>query len=594
MADLREKLLEHRIRLRSYVNGSQKITCPECSHTRRNKADPCLSVTIDDEGVTWLCHHCSWSGGVKERDEGRPHYRRDHRAAPVKPTRKPGEITPEALAWLADRGISEAAARRNGVGVARTYLPGVGGEVDCLAFPYLRNGEVVNIKFRALASKNFAQVKGAEKIFFGLDDIAGSSVGIIVEGELDKLALDEAGLTNILSVPDGAPPAVKAGSPSADDRKFEYLGNCAEQLSQLQKIILAVDADEPGRALEEELARRLGKEQCFRVHWPTSGDAPCKDANDVLRLHGPEVLREGIALAEPFPIAGLHKFNDYLAEVIDLYRHGRSRGHSTGWAPVDDLMRIRPGELTVVTGVPNSGKSEFVDALMVNLAVSYDWRFAVCSFENPPAEHAAKLLEKYLGLPFFDGPSSRMSEADLVQAMEWVSDHFLLIRADDEAPTIDWVLDKAKAAVLRHGIRGLTLDPYNELAHQRPANQTETEYVSLILGKMKRFLAAHGVHGWLVAHPQKMQRDSSGKIPVPTLYDISGSANFGNKCDVGVVIHRDPNNDPTRTDVFVRKVRFKQTGRIGATSLRYDKLTGRYSEIPPAAPAAAARRHHDD
>jgi twinkle protein len=91
-----------------------------------------------------------------------------------------------------------------------------------------------------------------------------------------------------------------------------------------------------------------------------------------------------------------------------------------------------------------------------------------------------------------------------------------------------------------------------------------------------------------------MQRDSSGKIPVPTLYDISGSANFANKADVGIVIHRDPTNDPTRTDVFVRKVRFKQTGRIGATSLRYDKLTGRYSEIPPAASAAAARRYPDD
>src|SRR5262249_5049751 len=162
-------------------------------------------------------------------------------------------------------------------------------------------------------------------------------------------------------------------------------------------------------------------------------------------------------------------------------------GHSTGWLCLDEFMTIRPGELTIVTGVPNSGKSEFVDALMVNLATTFGWRFGVCSFENPPDEHIAKLAEKHLGLPFWDGPTARMSADELRLAMDWVADRFYLIRADDEAPTIDWILTAAKGAVLRHGIRGLVIDPYNEIEHKRPANQTETEYVSQLLGRVKRF-----------------------------------------------------------------------------------------------------------
>ena len=257
-------------------------------------------------------------------------------------------------------------------------------------------------------------------------------------------------------------------------------------------------------------------------------------------------------------------------------------------------MTIRPGELTVVTGVPNSGKSEFIDALMVNLATAYGWRFGVCSFENPPAEHFAKLAEKHLGLPFLDGPSSRMSEDEVRRAMDWVADRFYLIRADDEAPTIDWILAAAKGAVLRHGIRGLVIDPYNEIEHKRPSNQQETEYVSQLLGKVKRFAQAHEVHVWFVAHPAKPQRERDGSLPTPTLYDISGSANWANKADVGLVVHRDPDRDPTRTDIFIRKVRSKSVGKIGMTHLRYERATGRYSEIPLAAAAGNARGYAND
>lgn len=589
MANLTERLLSHGIRLPRHVPGGYKITCPKCSANRRNKSDPCLSITIEAQDAVWHCHNCGWSDWVTAREEARMKPQSRPKASPNKPDRSLDAITPEALAWFAKRGISEATVRRNGIGVRRTYIPARKGEVDCLAFPYLRGGEIVNIKFRTLEGKEFAQVKGAEKILLGLDDIAHAKAIIIVEGELDKLALEEAGFQNCVSVPDGAPRFVK-NDPSPEDAKFSYLTNCADQLGGVERIILAVDNDEPGQTLKEELARRLGRERCLRVRWPDMNDAPCKDANETLLAHGAKVLAECIAAAEPYPISGLHNVREYEAETLDLFRDGRKRGHSTGWSSIDEFMTIREGELSIVTGVPNSGKSEFIDALMVNLAARYGWRFGLCSFENPPSEHIAKLAEKHAAQPFWDGPTARMSEPDLRRAMDWVNDHFAFIRADDEAPTIDWILEAARGAVLRYGIKGLVIDPYNEIESKRPSNQTETEYVSQLLGKVKRFAQLNGVHVWFVAHPAKMLRDSAGNIPVPTLYDISGSANWANKADIGIVVHRDANRDQTKTDVYIRKVRFKSVGKIGAASLRYDRATGRYAELATSTSASWVER----
>ena len=592
MTHLAELLLEQGIRPRSFAAGSRKLLCPRCSQMRKNRKDPCLTLTIDRNGAgsVWNCHHCGWSGAVNERRDDRLPRLPRQRPPPVQPTQALAEPSSAVLRGLASRGISEATARLYRIGSARHFIPKLNAEVDCVAFPYFRNGELVNIKYRAISQKAFAQVKDAEQIFYGLDDIVDSREVIIVEGELDKLALAEAGIRNVVSVPNGAPQRVKAGDPDPDDAKFAFLANCAEYLDPLGRIILALDNDEPGRALKEELARRLGKERCWRVRWPDSGDAPCKDANEVLLTHGADVLRECIDNAEPYPITGLHTVLDYADDTAALYRDGRKRGLSTGWRSLDENITIRPGELSVVTGVPGSGKSEFIDAMMINLANQYGWRFAVCSFENPPEEHISKLAEKYLGLPFWDGPTRRMSESDLQRAMDWIAGRFYLIRFDDESPTIEAILDKTRAAVMRHGIRGLVIDPYNEIEHRRLATMTETEYVSQLLGEVKRFAQHHGVHVWFVAHPGKVPRENGGSRPVPTLYDISGSANWVNKADIGIVIHRDPDKDPTLAQIHVRKVRFKSVGKIGTTALRWDCVTGRYAEIPATYAAKAHPR----
>ncbi|KAL6991924.1 DNA helicase, partial [Sarracenia purpurea var. burkii] len=573
------------------------MTCPMCKGGDSGEKSLSLFITQDGNSALWTCFRakCGWRGSTRAFANGKSTYGMMNQIPKVvKQTRQITEsslelepLCDELLAYFAERMISRETLQRNSV-MQRRYYHQVHNKNIVIAFPYRRNGVLVSCKYRDI-KKKFWQEIDTEKIFYGLDDIKDASDIIIVEGEMDKLAMEEAGFRNCVSVPDGAPPVVSNKElPSKEqDTKYQYLWNCREYVEKASRIILATDGDTPGQALAEELARRLGRERCWRIRWPKKNDVDhFKDANEVLMYMGADVLKEVVENAELYPIKGLFNFRDYFDE-IDAYYHrtlGYEYGASTGWRALDDLYNVVPGELTIVTGVPNSGKSEWIDALICNLNRSAHWKFALCSMENKVREHARKLLEKHMMKPFFDaryGESvERMSVDELEAGKKWLNDTFYLIRCENDClPNINWVLQLAKAAVLRHGVNGLVIDPYNELDHQRPVSQTETEYVSQMLTKVKRFAQHHSCHVWFVAHPRQMHHWVGSP---PNLYDISGSAHFINKCDNGIVIHRnrDPNSGPLdQVQVCVRKVRNKVAGTIGEAFLSYNRVTGEYRDL---------------
>jgi len=232
-------------------------------------------------------------------------------------------------------------------------------------------------------------------VLYGHDDIENERL-VWVEGEIDKLSVEIAGVKSVVSVPNGAPPPDSKNHSAA----FSYLEAGRERLESVQHHVLAVDDDAAGRALEAELARRLGPGRCSRVRWPEG----CKDANDVLVKHGAEDLSWFIENAEAFPIEGTFSAPEMGGEVEELYERGLEEGQRTGWSSLDRLYTVRPGELTVITGIPSSGKSNFLDALTVNLARVHDWSFALFSPENLPVPmHMAALAEKYILKPFRRG-----------------------------------------------------------------------------------------------------------------------------------------------------------------------------------------------
>lgn len=549
---------------RGRASGEIKVTCPQCSPHRKKRSFPCLNVNLD-KGV-FHCWHCGWSGGLGQGTQIVPRYTKVYRRPDY--VAQASGLPTEVVQWFASRGITESVLRRNQVGAGRAYFPQVEEERGCVMFPYLRGSEVINVKYRT-RDKLFRMAGGAERVLYGLNDIGDRLVW--VEGEMDKLSLDVAGIASCVSVPDGAP-AVDAKN---YETKFDFLGD--EALSAASHHIIAVDADAPGQRLRDELIRRLGPDRCSVVTWPDG----CKDANDVLMQLGASALAQCIAAARPVPVDGAHDVSEFADAMRELYeRPQRLRGVSTGWPAIDRHYTVLPGEWTLVTGIPGHGKSEWLDALCVNLARLHGWSFAVFSPENSPVTyHLQKLAEKYIGKPYDDGPTPRMSVNEREIALTFLDEHFTILQPDDRSP--EALLDRARQLVQRKGIRGLVLDPWNEMEHVRDRAATETEYISGVLSKLRAFAKAHDVHVWLVAHPKQLLKDKAGGYPVPTPYDVSGSAHWRNKADNCVTVHRDVMAEHSAVDIHVQKVRKKSVGRPGLVTLQYDNRCGQYRDSPP-------------
>lgn len=275
-----------------------------------------------------------------------------------------------------------------------------------------------------------------------------------------------------------------------------------------------------------------------------------------------------------------------LREAVEaLWVAGLPPGDRVGWPSVDKLYTVVPGQLTVVTGWPSSGKSEWLDAALVNLA-RQGWKIALFSPENQPPElHMTKLLEKVTGKPFGHGPTERISREEIPERLGELARSFgIITQPDGGVVSPKSVIEAATPWLAQHegSKRGLVIDPWNELEHWRPSNLSETEYVSQTLSMLRGWARANRVHVWIVAHPQKL-REKDGKLPVPRPDMISGSQHWWNKADCNITVFRDFDPDaPSEVQIHVQKCRFKHVGRIGATTLRYDRVTGKYYEIPDA------------
>jgi twinkle protein len=529
--------------------GQVKTKCPKCSHDRKKKSDPCLSVNID-EGI-WNCHNCGWKGTLKQNN-----YMQEIKY--IRPTKQPkySNYTDDVINFFKLRGISESTLISCRVSEGFEYMPQLGRETFTLQFNYYRDNELINIKYRD-ARKNFKLVKDAEKILYGIDDIKGYDEVIIVEGEMDKLAYYEAGYKNCVSVPNGA-----------SNMKMEYLNDFPDDL---KKVYVATDNDEPGRKLAEELSRRIGRDICYRVDFGEH-----KDANEYLEKN--KSLKETIDRAKAYPLEGVIGVDSISLDIDDLYSNGLNRGDTTGHINFDRLFSFATSQLTVITGVPTHGKSNWLEYMCMKLASNSDWKFGIFSPEHYPLQlHFSVLAEKFIGKTFRKvSKYERMTKSDLSFAKKFISSRFNWIRPDGDVFTIDAILEAAAGLVKRHGIKGLIIDPYNKI-HANIGGQSETQYINDFLTKLTIFKQKYDIHIFLVAHPRKMQKKDNGLYDVPTLYDIAGSANFYNQVDNGITVYR--NFETECTHVYVQKVKFRHIGELGEACFKYNLQNGRYYEL---------------
>ena len=266
---------------------------------------------------------------------------------------------------------------------------------------------------------------------------------------------------------------------------------------------------------------------------------------------------------------------DFLINHINhLYEEGLPSGVFTGVNCLDKIFRLDRGRLLTVTGVPNYGKSEFIDFLVTSFNKRYGWKTLFFSPENQPIElHLSKLVSKFINKPF---DKENISKEELEKSISYIGDNFYFFNYQ-RVRTLDDILREAEAIVKDKGLDVLVLDSYNKIESEIPTGEIETSFISKVLDKLTSFAIKNDILIVLVAHPKKMEYDEAkGAYRCPRAYDINGSANFYNKSDFVLTVHRDFSKD--EVVIKVDKVKFKNYGKTGECRLKYDEASGNYYE----------------
>ena len=520
------------------LEHSGKQVCPQCSASRHDKYDKCLSVTFDTDLVLYNCHHCGWSGAVPYNSDTNYRHQKLY-VKPKEPDKSDDDL--ELLIYFNSRKISKQTLDKYGISINNNKE---------IQIPYYKNGELVNIKYRTNlpdGKKSFRQEKDAEKTFYGMDLVDRDKPLIIVEGEMDVLALAEQGIYAV-SVPQGG-----------SDTKLECIENCYDFVTSFKEYIIAVDNDSVGDKLKNNLMTRLGEDNCKVVNW-----GKYKDANEA--LIGGERLSSFIDNATTIFPDGIVTFSDCFDGIYSSIYNEDIDFYKTGWKSLDKLIKIRLGYLMVVTGYPSRGKSTFVNNLLINLTKQYDFKHVIASFESTPESAYVELVEMYNQKPL---SILKLGQNEVFTKFSTISEHF--IRFDTTRSwSIDEIIESAEKVIRRSGAKTLVIDPYNRLRNE--FRDREDKYIGQILSKLCMLAKKLKILVIFVAHPKKPDDEE-----LPNMYSISGSGDWYNMADYGIVVHRERDeysgellNEP---QISVGKVKNFSLGNPagGIVKLKYNK-----------------------
>ena len=535
--------------------GKREGVCPLCSHTRQPKNQKAKCAMYDWDRGLGTCMNCNEVFQLhtfKRKSDSLKEY--------TKPEWKNNtSLSNNAIKWFESRGISQKTLVKMKITEGTEFMPQTGKNENTIQFNYFINNELINIKYRD-GRKNFKLVKGAEKVFYNIDRTIGHDYIVIVEGEMDALSFVESGIEPVVSVPNGA---------TINNTNLDYLDSCIDYFETKEKVILAVDADEAGLALKQELIRRLGAERCFTVEFGVH-----KDANEFLMENGRNNLANIISKAKPVPIENVVTLKDINEELEEFIYEGFKPGYQIGLNNFDSIFSTYTGQFITVTGVPSSGKSDFVDRMVVGYYLKYGWKTAFASPENKPTFlHTHKLIRKIGGW---------MPNKDDIGTEKWnnviskVNDNFYFI--ENERYDLDAVLAKGAELVKRKGIKCLVVDPYNKVKMQGASAMSIPDATMEYLTRIEAFAKKYDVLVIIVAHPTKMYKKEDGTIDEPTMYSIKGGGEWYDASYHGLLVHR--NYEQKTVKVKVLKVKFQNLGENQAEAhFKWDHTSGDYIPI---------------
>ncbi len=540
-----------------FSDGVKKAICPVCTPSRKPENQKKKDLELYWDTGLGFCHHCH------ERLQLHTYKKKSKTKVYAKPVFKPSDIGSKVAKWFEGRGISERTLKIAKVTEGKEWMPQTQKEENTIQFNYFLNGELINTKFRD-GKKNFKLCKDAEKIFYNLDSIRTEKECVIVEGEIDALSFIEAGVYNVVSVPNGF---TAQGTVNLD-----YLDGYLDFFDNKEKIYLALDNDEAGLNGKEEFIRRLGAERCFIVDFNAS-----KDANEFLQANTREELKELLKTAKLPPIENIVVLDDLNEELDDFWLNGFEKGMTMDLPDFDKHFSIVLKQYTLVTGVPQSGKSEFLDQLLIKINLKYGHKIGYCSPENEPFTfHHDKLFQKLYGRR--PNGYAEIATSNVKQVKNHITENMYHVQFDKRYWLQD-VLAKFTELVRRKGVRMFVIDPYNKIKLKDGSTDVVkyTEEYHILLDE---FVKKNDCHLFLVAHPYKMQLQEGSKQThvMPTAYNIKGGSEHNDMSYNVLGVNRI--YESKLIHIKTLKVKFRHLGEINKDAFfSFNTVNGRYEEL---------------
>ncbi len=562
--------------------GKEYSTCPKCSHTRKKNRLKCVVINHNTGYAT--CYHTECSAVFKIGTAKGEYNPKDYTPAehtktekvydkPKMPPLPSEEAMQDIYKWFSERKISKETLQE--MQVTKVTM----NKFNWIVFPYFRNNELINAKYRN-AKKEFRLEKNAELILYNFDVLyTNIKTLIITEGEIDLLTFFQCGIKNVVSVPNGA----------SKNANLSYLDSAMEFLEQIDTFIIATDTDQPGELLAAELTRRLGTEKCIRV---TFGD--CKDANELVCKYSENELIKIIQDTENRGIENILDARVIAQRTVNLYENGYPKTYKINITSFDDLFSFNLGEVTIVTGGANVGKSTFVNECLQRLNYYHGLKAGILSWEQQPVEgHMGRILQRYYGKTFFEPTQyqngmQRMTPKERDNGIEYYNENFKFFDCRGYNYGVKDICKIAEKLVTKYGINILYIDPFTHIdKSKKPKGLTDTEFISYIMVNLSNLAKELNLAIILVAHPTKSRTLKyvyvNAKGEDDTIFfggknDINGSVHFENTADNIISVGKHPISfNPI---LFTEKVRYQDfVGKIGETELLFDTKTYRYNDL---------------
>jgi twinkle protein len=534
--------------------------CPECSKMGKKNDFSISIIPAAGKGHCWKC-------GTKFILRNATAMGQDKKEKTYTPPSKANitAITDRGVQYFTNRRISQAAinhfkiAERNG----------------SVAFPYIFNGETVNIKYKQISEKRYMQSPGGMHVVFNYDGAKTYNAVIVTEGEEECMCWFDAGFPYAVSVDSGAPnPSDKI------DKKLECITNSFDLFENADVIYIAVDEDENGRRLQAELIRRFDTEKVKLISF-----GPHKDANDYLLYEGVDKLALLPGEAKDIRMDGVIYIDSVKERLWDMYRNGLPKGTTTHMPSIDQVWKWREGEVTLVSGYANEGKSSLFNINLPILKAKYEgWKFGLFIPENlPPELFFEDVMSAYIGKTSdIDHAQFRMSEKEYEEAMDFVGKHFFIVNLEEEA-TLENIFKRMDYLVRKEGIRVIVIDPYNMVEQMFKPGQTYDLHVSSFMTSLTKFAQKRRISAILVAHQNKPEKKTAdGNYPEPEAYNTKGGGTFFDKTHNYVSVwrpYRFSDKDNPLVAVTSTKIKMKKlVANTGSVDIFFDWKSNRYQD----------------